>query len=450
MRKINLAIILPSSPRSINIVRHISWSVFFKLGSIIANFLMVPLAIKYLGADDYGIWLVLSSMLNWFMLFDIGLGNGLRNKFAEAKALGRHNEAQAFVSTAYYTIAVISTVIVLCMWIINIYVDWASVFNTSQEKSATLSLLLPVVFSFFGLQLVAKLIVSVYQADQYHSINDKVQFFVQLFSLGVIWLLYKVGESSLFLFGAVYSALPIIILVALNIIAFNGRYENYRPIISSCKKCYLKDITGLSFKFFIIQIASVVLFTTDNIILAQLFGPAEVVPYNIAYKYFSILTIGYSVLIVPFWSSFTDAYSKQDMAWIRKTVSIIQKIWIVIPVCTAFMVYLSDWFYRIWVGDTVKVPLSLTLSMALYVLLITFNMIYVNYINGVGKIRLQLVVSVVVMFANIPLSILLADNFGMGASGVILATSICLGIPSLLWWIQYNKLINGTAQGIWS
>ena len=77
-------------------------------------------------------------------------------------------------------------------------------------------------------------------------------------------------------------------------------------------------------------------------------------------------------------------------------------------------------------------------------------MIYIQFINGTGKIKLQLLVSVVVMFLNIPLSIFFARNLGLGSSGVILGTSVCIAGPLIIWRMQYLKLMNGTAQGVWN
>ena len=155
----------------------------YKIGSIIANFLMVPLTINYLDTENYGVWLTLSSFIGWFAFFDIGLGNGLRNKFAEAKSLGNYNDAQAFVSTAYFTIGCISIFLLIVFLAVNPIIDWSQLFNTNSSIQEELSLLLPIIFVFFGLQLVVKLITSIYQADQNHSIEGKIQFVGQALSL---------------------------------------------------------------------------------------------------------------------------------------------------------------------------------------------------------------------------------------------------------------------------
>ena len=411
---------------------------------------MVPLGISYLGKENYGIWLTLSSVITWFSLFDIGLGNGLRNKFAEARALGKNHDAQAFISTAYYTIGSISVVLVAAFISLNQFADWSRVFNTSSDLRGELSLLLPVIFGFFGLQLVTKLIVSIFQAEQHHSIQDKIQFFGQALSLMVVWLLTMTDGNSLLLFGSLYAALPVLILLGLNIFAFRGRYRAYRPSFSLCNKAYLSEITGLGLKFFIIQIAALMLFSTDNFIITQLFGPEEVVPYNVAFKYFSIVTMGYSILVAPYWSSFTEAYVKQDFDWIRASVSRIQKIWFLVPVALSLMVLLSNWFYRIWVGEEVRVPVQLSIAMAVYVAGLSFNMVYVYFINGIGKIQLQLIISIIIIIVNIPLSIYLGKYMGLGTTGVVLATALCLSASVVIFPIQFIKLMDKTAEGVWN
>jgi O-antigen/teichoic acid export membrane protein len=326
---------------------------FYKVGSIIANFLLVPLTINYLDTENYGVWLTLSSFIGWFSFFDIGLGNGLRNKFAEVKTIGNYKAAQAFVSTAYFTIGSISLFIVIVFFGVNQFINWAQLFNTDPSLQGELSILLPIIFAFFGLQLVVKLITSIYQANQNHSIQGRIQFFGQALSLLAIYLLTKTDKSSLLIFGSIFSALPVLILVGLNFFAFKTTFKAFKPKFSLWKKEYLKEITGLGFKFFVVQIAAMVLFSTDNFIISKIFGPEEVVPYNIAFKYFSIVTMGYTIIITPYWSSFTEAYAKKDFDWIKKSVSNIQKLWIFVPVALIAMVFLSDWFYQLWVGDKV-------------------------------------------------------------------------------------------------
>jgi O-antigen/teichoic acid export membrane protein len=207
---------------------------------------------------------------------------------------------------------------------------------------------------------------------------------------------------------------------------------------------------GLGINFFIIQIAAVILFSTDNFIISKLFGPEQVVPYNVAFKYFSIITMGYAILVNPYWSSFTEAYAVKDYNWIKKSVNSILKIWMVIPLMLIIMLLFADKFYFLWVGEEVFVSKELSISMAIFVLMATFNNIFVSFINGVGKTQIQLITAIVSMIINIPLSIFLAKTLNLGVPGVMFATCICLSYSVVLRPLQYYKIINNKARGIWN
>ncbi len=449
-KKIRPQFLKSKSDRTLNILRHIGWSAFFKLGSVLINFLIVPLTIDYLNQDNYGVWLTISSFIGWFTLFDVGLGHGLRNKFAEAKARNEDELVKTYVSCAYFTIGLISTCFAIISVLISLFLDWSAIFNTSINLKGELKVLMPLIFIFFSLQLITKLIVTIYTADQHHSIQTKIDFITKLILYVFLLSLVKLVPPSILVYGAVFTVLPVIILVIFNYIGFSSKYKLYKPSYSLWKYEYIKEIVGLGFNFFIVQIAALVLFSTDNFIITKLFSPADVVPYNIAYKYFSIVLMGYSILITPYWSSFTDAYTKKEYDWIKNSIKTVQRIWLLIPIALIIMLFSANWFYRLWVGSDVEVPFTLSLSMAVFVLLMTYQSIYTYFINGSGKIRLQLYVGIVSIFVNIPLSIFLAKTMELGTSGVIIATTISLLMSVVLWPIQYKKIINQNASGIWN
>ncbi|MFV5685832.1 lipopolysaccharide biosynthesis protein [Flavobacterium sp. GB2R13] len=438
------------SDRTKKITRHVLLSFIYKGGSMVSSFLIVPLTINYLDPENYGIWLTLSSFIAWFSFFDIGLGNGLRNKFTVAKAKGDLTLAKAYVSSAYYTIGSICLLLTLVFFGLNFFIDWTRVFNANPAAQKELGILMPIVFAFFCLQLVVKLITTIYTADQHHSMQGKINFFTSVGSLLVIWLMTHTGESSLLVFGTIFSAFPVLLLLGLNVFAFSKTYKQYKPSLSLWKKKYLKDIFGLGFLFFIVQISGIVLYSTDNMIISNLFSPAEVVPFNISYKYFSIATMLFNIIANPYWSSITEAYIKNDFEWIRKSMKNFNRMAFAFIFCVLIMMFLSNIFYHFWIGSKVYVTKSLTILMGIFIMSSIFVTPYTFFINGIGKVKIQALQSVFCSLINIPLSIYFASNLKMGAAGVIFATIICF-IPSMILApMQYYKVINNTAKGIWN
>jgi len=118
--------------RTKNIFKHVSSSIIFQIGSMIANFLIVPLSINYLEAEKFGVWLTITSFVSWFSFFDIGLGNGLRNKLTESITKNNIEKAKGYVSTAYFTLTLISTSIIVLFFFINQFIEWDRIFNTSS------------------------------------------------------------------------------------------------------------------------------------------------------------------------------------------------------------------------------------------------------------------------------------------------------------------------------
>ena len=115
--------LLGSNERTKLAVNNAIASLALKGASIIASLLIVPLTINYLNPTKYGIWMTLSSVIGWVHFFDLGLSNGFRNRFAESLAKGDKALAKQYVSTTYFIISCVVSVVLLILLIGNSFVD---------------------------------------------------------------------------------------------------------------------------------------------------------------------------------------------------------------------------------------------------------------------------------------------------------------------------------------
>ena len=437
-------------PRTIKAKKNIIASFGLKGFSILVSFLLVPLTLYYLNPTKYGIWLTLSSIIGWFGFFDIGLGNGLRNKLAEAFALKDYKLAKIYVSTTYAILLLIIGSVYILFLIINPFLNWSKLLNTTPEMAGELSLIAVIVFTFFALRFVLKLIGVILTANQLPAYNNAFDAVGNLIALVVIFIITKISQGNLLYISIVYSAAPVIVLIIASFYFFNGKYKIIKPNIKSVNFIYFKPLASLGVKFFFLQIAAIVIFSTDNMIITQILGPAEVTPYNIAFKYFGIPIMVFTIIITPYWSAFTDAITKNDIKWIKNSINKLLKIWLLVVVGVIILLAISKYFYLMWVGDKVHIPFLLSAFMGLYAIISTWNTIFAYFTNGVGKIKLQMYDGIFGMILNIPISIFFAKNLGMGSAGVILGTCFSLGIGSVLIPVQTRKIIKGKAKGIWN
>ena len=113
-----------------------------------------------------------------------------------------------------------------------------------------------------------------------------------------------------------------------------------------------------------------------------------------------------------------------------------------------FKILLSKFFYHIWVGEAVVVPVQLSVAVLLYILATEIGNIYMYLINGIGSIQIQLIIYAVSAILSIP-----AMYFGwrfFGQLGIIAVPTLVYLIQAVFGRIQLNKLLNGNASGIWS
>lgn len=434
--------------RSVNAKKNILNSIIIKGLSIAISLVGVPLTIHYINPTQYGVWITLSSIIAWFGFFDIGFGNGLRNKLAESMASGENELARVYVSTTYAILGIIIGIVLILFFIVNPFLDWSKILNTPHQMSGELSLLALIVFVFFCIQFVLQLITTILNANQQSAKASFFGFLGSLLSILVVFILTKTTSGNLLYLGFVFGATPVIVFLASSIWFYSKEYRKYSPAFKFVKFRYARDLMTLGLKFFLIQIAVVILYQTSNIIIAQLFGPVQVTTYNIAYKYFSIIPMGFGIILMPFWSAYTEAWVKHDIKWIQNSIKKLVSIWLVISIGAIIMLFFSNFIYKIWVGKEIIVPISISAVIALYVVLNSWCGIFSLFLNGVGKIKLQLYSALFGAVINIPLAILLGKH--LGVAGVVLSTCL-LALTSAIWSpIQYYKIINDNAKGIWN
>ncbi|WP_312067463.1 MULTISPECIES: oligosaccharide flippase family protein [Weeksellaceae] len=424
-------------------------SFLFKGGNMVINFILVPITINLLTSNEYGLWLTLSSIIAWFGISDIGLGNGLRNRFAEAVANNDKYKAREYVSTTYFVISVFIIIVWSLFSFINIYIDWTSLLNLDSTLKEDLSQTMFILISFFSVQFIVNIINTILYANQEPGRVAKNSFLGNLLVLICIQVLVLLKiKGSLVLFAIITNIFPLIVTLILTFIMFNGSLKDYRPSLKLVRLKYMNDLMNLGLKFFFIQISMIFILQSTNILITRLLGANEVTVFNIAYRYFSIpLTISL-IIFSPLWSAFTDAYSKNDFNWIKKIY--VKANYFMACIIFSYIIFflLSDYIYNIWIGKKVIIPFKVSFLMMIYMIFLTYFSSFILLINGIGKLKIQLYLYVI----SAPIYIFLANILGTKyeLNGIIISNIIIYLIFSFFTYYQLNKLINNKAKGIWN
>jgi O-antigen/teichoic acid export membrane protein len=170
------AILKKDSQRSEMVAKNIFLSFGVKGGGIIVSLVLVPMTINYISPVQYGLWLTISSLLGWMNFFDIGFGNGLRNKLASSVSNNNFDEAKKYVSTTYASLCVISAFLFLCFWLVNPFLNWNKWLNVPGTVPDDIHFIMLIVLSSFCFLFVAQLINTVLTAIHKPAISSLLTF----------------------------------------------------------------------------------------------------------------------------------------------------------------------------------------------------------------------------------------------------------------------------------
>lgn len=414
------------SDRRTRIVRRqINLSFVYKVLAVGFSFFLIPVTLDYLGPVRYGVWATLLSIMLWVSLFDAGLGNGMRNKVAEALASENRGLANIYVSTTYTIIAGIAIPILLIVLFVAPALDFNKIFNTNVLESAEFRWVVITLSALMLVNFVLSLINPVLNASQMTATTVLNQAVANGLALFVVYMLVLASKGGLLHITIGYG-LSLILSNLLFTIRFFRSNHDLLPRFRQFDWNKAKNVSLLGVKFYVIQIAVIVIFSTDNIIITQVFGPELVTPYSIVFKLFSVITIVHIVLVTPLWSGATDAYVKGDALWIKKMMRKLNSIMIPIVFIVFLLILFGQDIIRLWIGHNLVIDQTLLVLMGIFILLSIWNNNFAYLINGIGHVNSQLYTAIFAASINIPLSIYFAKYLGLGLNGIVLGTIVSL------------------------
>lgn len=427
---------------------NILFSGFLKIVGLLTSLVIVPITINYLNNEVYGIWMTITSILYWITTFDIGLGNGMRNYLAEALATNDTKLGKKYISTTMLLLSLIALSMAIVLLYPLITINFNSFFNTNAIAGNELRMAVVIAVGFTLMNFVLKNIGMIFVAMQKYAINDLLSISGNVIALILIYILTKVTTGNLVLVVLAYTMTSCVAFLLAAIPLF-WKHPELKPSLRFFEKSLGKKIVGKGFGFFVIQISScLVIFGAANFFITQSCGPAAVTTYNIAYKFFNLLVIAYTIILAPMWNAYTDAYIKGDMQWIKAMFNKALKFW-VLSICGGLgMLLICNLFYKLWIGNMVNVPLSVSASTLIYVCFFNLNNCATYLINGLNKIFVQIIISLAV--TTLYIITVLAFGRKLGVEGIVLSMAASYAVMSVVHLYQCRKLINGKADGIWN
>ncbi|QTC40444.1 oligosaccharide flippase family protein [Bacillus sp. V3] len=413
----------------------------FKIGYMVINFLYVPIMLKILGENRFGIWQTMLTMISWAALANFGIGNGLRNKISESLAENKKEIIKKYISSAYAFLLFISIVIFLITVLIIINLDMDTIFKGKMVSDKEIVISFILIAANFSINFFIGLVNSIA-----YGIHKSYLVSFYQFGMSLIIYIFLIAFYKFDIAPANISFMALIFLVSTTIsnVFFSYRIFKQWYLRPSLRKVDMdtgKQLITIGFKFFILQISTMFLFSIDNFLISYLLGAEEVTNYSIVSKLFMTVNTMFSILLIQLWNSTTDAYTKKEYRWIKNAITKILFVFLLAVVGIILIYFLFDKIILIWLGTEISVDKNLVFFVGIYIVLLMWNGIFVNVENGTGHINYQIIAYIIAAVINVPLSIILVNYFNYGLIGIVIAKIICILIPSIVCSIHVYFLL---------
>ena len=294
---------------------------------------------------------------------------------------------------------------------------------------------------------VLKFIGNVYMGMQLPAISNLLIALGQTVALLSTALIYYTHHANFLLIVTVNTAAPLLVYLLSYPYTFYIRFRDLRPSFQLVNLHSALELTNIGIKFFWLQMAGIIQFMTANILISKFFNPEMVTPYQITYRYMSLVIVGFTVVCMPFWNATTDAYEQGDIQWIRNASHRMAGITVLIAVALTIMILISPWVYRLWIGDACTIPEGMTTLMAIYIYLQVLSMRYSYFLNGIGALRLQLYMTVMTIIF-IPLAWFVSKET-QDIRWLMAVMCFCIAPSIIVNMIHFTTVLKGRAKGLW-
>ena len=386
---------------------------FFRVVALMINlvigFTLMPFVIHSLGDRYYGYWALISIIMGYYGLFDMGIVSSVQFHVAKSVGAGDHEKRNRIINTTLMVFLALSTLIaavtVILVYNLNLFIKDPAELELIQKCLLIMGIGFALEFPFRVFLGVA----SAYLRFDAISLANIITVVTR--ALMIVYFL-KGGHGLLAL---------TIITFSMNVMMhashyFIARYltDGFKLSAKYVEPSLLKEILGYSVYRFVEKVAEQLKNYFSYFIVSMFLGVALVTKYAIISRlsmYSINLTIAIFGLLAPVFSLYLG--KKQDDE-IKSTYTLGIKFSIAISaIMMSDLLFYGKDFIRTWVGQNytdVYLPFAILL-VGTYSYISQFPGI--SYMQGVAKNRFLALITILEAGISIGLCLLLVQSFGL-------------------------------------
>jgi O-antigen/teichoic acid export membrane protein len=397
-----------------------------KLVVLATTVLSVPLTFQYLGADRYGLWMTITSLVLFLGFADFGLGNGLASALAEADGKEDRVFARQQVSCAFYLLLGIAALLLCTLAAAYRFIPWQDIYRTrtalaTAEAGPATAVL--VICAALNMPLGTVLRVQIGYQQGY--IGDLWNALGNLIALLCVFAAVKL-HFGLPMLVAGLAGSPLIATAVNWVIQFKFRTPWLQPSLTLIEWRSMFHLARTGLLFFVQQCCGLIYYVSDNLVIAQTLDSPHVARFAVMQRVFSLGLIS-QYFMTPLWPAFGEALIRRDFDWARSTIKrAITGNFVVGGAAGVLLLFMSGPLVKRWTGSDAGPIDGLRFGFCLWVILVGYIAAMNAFLNQRGVMAKHLIYFGSASLLSLALKIVLVHYWAL--SGIVWATLIGFGL----------------------
>jgi O-antigen/teichoic acid export membrane protein len=315
-------------------------ALFARLFGFACNILMIPLALGFLGAENYGIWVTLTGAVTLLTFFDLGIGIGLQNRVA--MLLGKDQlelSGHCLRSTLAVLISIVAILFCALVYVILETGIPSLLFRDPHFAQIDFRGVLLIVVGAFMLGLPLGLFSRMAFGLQQGWISSVATSFGAGFSLLAVFLASTLGLG--FKSFVAVTVLPPIIAQLICLVLLRRHIPGGLSLLGSFSLGEGLETLRQGSHYMLPQIAGAIITQGPLVFLGTLSSPLNAATYSILARIGAPFQQLQQMFLVQVWPAITEAMHRQDTVWLRTTLRRVLKLNIIFGTCAAALVTLT-------------------------------------------------------------------------------------------------------------
>lgn len=409
---------------------------------------VIPLSLHLLGAEQYGLWLAVGSLIAWGGVADLGLAPGLVNLVASACGQRDRAAARRYISTALAAYTGLAGLLLVAFLAASRWQGLPGLLGVrSPGVALQAGLLVAVCGGLFAAGSAIRVIPSACTAMQEGYYGAWSQMAGSLASLLLLLVLVWRG-GSLLEYALVMGVPTLAAQLGLGAYFFGLRHRDLRPSLRLWDWASLRALWGLGGWLMLQQTANLAVLYSANLIIANRLGAQAVTEYSVPYALFAVLISVAWYLVSPYLPAYAEAKAGGDLGWVgRRARQALAATVAVVGAGGALLAAAGAPGVRLWTAGQVVPTTGLLIALACFSLLKACSNTNGVLLIGLGLVKFAGLVYLAVAALYVAGAWLLAPGLGILAVPVAGAAAHLLdAVVSLPYGLRHLRSKSDTGS----